>query len=360
MKTLLFPLAFVSALCLSKSHIYSQDIVWERSYGGKHAEYLMDVQPTADYGFILAGSSLSNKTGNKTDENRGDFDYWIWKMDESGELDWQKSFGGSGSDFLQSLKNTRDGGFILAGNSNSSNVTEKKGQNDKKEKSRGGDDFWIIKLDAKGNEEWQKTIGGWGQEKLKTICQTVDGGYIIGGSSSSHISGEKEENGFGNLDYWIVKLDKKGKIEWQKTFGGIYVDELRSLEQTKDLGYIVGGYSNSPKSGNKEKDNLGYGDYWVLKLDPKGEIEWQKVLGGDLDDQLSVVHQSYDGAYLLAGYSSSDATESRVIKGINGSDFWVVKLNEIGNVLWQEKYDIGDLDKLTSLVENKDHSLLLG
>lgn len=105
---------------------HSQDILWEKSYGGKHSEYLFDAQPTADYGFILAGSSLSNKTGNKTGENNGDLDYWVWKMDEKGELDWQKSFGGSGFDLLQSIKITRDGGFILGGTSSSNANFQKK------------------------------------------------------------------------------------------------------------------------------------------------------------------------------------------------------------------------------------------
>jgi hypothetical protein len=94
---------------------YSQDILWEKSYGGKHADYLFDAQPTADYGFILAGSSLSEKTGNKTEAGRGDLDYWVWKMDEKGDLDWQKSFGGSGMDMLHSIKLTNDGGFIFGG-----------------------------------------------------------------------------------------------------------------------------------------------------------------------------------------------------------------------------------------------------
>jgi hypothetical protein len=117
---------------------YSQDILWEKSYGGTHADYLFDAQPTADYGFILAGSSLSNKTGNKTDDNQGDLDYWIWKMDEKGDLDWQKSFGGSGFDLLQSIKNTRDGGFILAGTSSSRTGFQKK------EDCKGITDYWVI------------------------------------------------------------------------------------------------------------------------------------------------------------------------------------------------------------------------
>ena len=104
---------------LVQSKSYSQDILWEKSYGGKHAEYLFDVIPTPDYGFILAGSSLSKKTGNKTEDNRGDLDYWVWKMDEKGTPEWQKSFGGSGVDILYSVRITNDGGFILAGTSSS-------------------------------------------------------------------------------------------------------------------------------------------------------------------------------------------------------------------------------------------------
>lgn len=108
------------------SVLHAQDILWEKSYGGKQAEYLFDAQPTPDYGFILAGSSLSKKTGNKTDDGNGDLDYFLWKMDEKGELDWQKSFGGTGADLLQSVKLTPDGGFILAGTSDSQKGLHKK------------------------------------------------------------------------------------------------------------------------------------------------------------------------------------------------------------------------------------------
>ncbi len=182
-------------ILLISSFINAQDILWEKTYGGKHADYLMDAQATADYGYILAGSSLSVKSGNKTQDNHGDLDYWVWKMKENGDLDWQKNVGGSGSDFLQSIALTNDGGFILGGTSNSEIGF------DKTDASRGNDDFWIVKLDAKGNMEWQKTIGGSSQEKLQSIHQTRDGSYIIGGSSSSDISGEKTTDSFGSLDY---------------------------------------------------------------------------------------------------------------------------------------------------------------
>ncbi len=376
---------------------YAQDILWEKTLGGKHADYLMDVIATPDYGFILAGSTLSEKTGNKTQAGHGDLDYWIWKMKENGDLDWQKSFGGSGNDFLQSVRLTPDGGFVLAGVSASSSPSEEgesspspsKGgerNSDKKEACRGGDDFWIIKLDASGTEEWQKTIGGMSQEKLKSICPTKDGGYILGGSSSSpspskgggldpeelKLYGEKKSEAFGNMDYWLVKLDNKGKIVWQKTYGGIYEDELRSIEATNDGGYIVGGYSNSPSltlpkgKGTdaipKKDDNIGIGDFWVIKIDRDGNEQWQKTIGGNQDDQLYIVHQTLDGNYVVGGNSNSPLTPEggTGTKSIKGTDFWVLKLGQEGEILWQETYDIGQVDVLSSLVENKDATLLLG
>jgi len=352
---------------------YSQEILWEKSYGGTHADYLFDAQPTADYGFILAGSSLSNKTGNKTDDNQGDLDYWVWKMTEKGDLDWQKSFGGSGFDLLQSIKNTRDGGFILAGTSSSSTSFQKK------EDCKGITDFWIVKLDASGGEQWQRTIGGSGQDELLCAFQTKDGGYILGGSSSSNppvISIKpdaksitttkadlfnKSEKSRGNMDYWIVKLDKQGDIEWQKTYGGQYADVLRSMEQTTDNGYILAGYSNSPISGDKTVNNKGIGDFWIIKINDTGKIQWQNTYGAEGDDQPYVIHQTIDGGYIVGGNSNSKnalTTMGGIVS--NGTDYWVLKLDPDGEVLWSKTYDFGKVDIMTSLVENKDQTYLIG
>lgn len=348
----------------SITNLIAQDILWERSYGGKHAEFLYDAQPTPDYGFILAGSSISNKNGNKSEASKGNLDYWVWKMDEKGTAEWQKSYGGNGVDLLQSVRITNDGGFILAGTSNSSV------SGDKKEASKGQEDFWIIKLDANGQEIWQRTIGGSGQEKLLSITQTKDGGYILGGSSSSDKSEAdekgvvdkygKRENSRGNLDYWVVKLDSKGEIEWDKTIGGKYVDELKSIEQTKDGGFILGGYSNSPESGDKSQKSFGLGDYWIVKLDKEGAIEWQETMGGDKDDNLFALTQTNDGGFIAGGNSNSGTSNSKTKSNRNGTDFWVVKLNESGSILWQETYNYGKLDVLTSIVENPDGTFLIG
>jgi len=354
----------ILSLVFLPSLLFSQDILWERSYGGKHAEFLYDAIPTPDYGFLLAGSSISNKNGNKSEANKGDLDYWVWKMDEKGTAEWQKSFGGNGVDLLQSVRITTDGGFILAGTS-SSNLSA-----DKKEACKGQEDFWIIKLDAKGKELWQRTIGGSGQEKLLSIAQTKDGGFILGGTSSSNAS-EPDEKGIvdkygksedsrGSLDYWVVKLDTKGEIQWQKTLGGKYVDELKSIEQTLDEGYILGGYSNSPESGDKAQGNYGLGDYWIVKLDKEGNQLWQQTLGGDKDDNLFTLSQTKDGGFILGGNSNSGATNSKSKTNKNGTDFWVLKLDKIGTIEWQETYNYGKLDVLTSVVENQDGTYLIG
>jgi hypothetical protein len=361
-----FPANLAAGLCflLSAGALNAQDILWEKSYGGKHSDYLFDAQPTPDYGFILAGSSLSKNTGNKTDDNNGNLDYFIWKMDEKGDLDWQKGFGGSGADLLQSIKLTPDGGFILAGTSNSPKGLHKK------DDCKGLEDFWIIKLNAKGAEQWQRTIGGTGQELLQSIASTSDGGYIIGGTSGSSRSEKlkngkedafgKKEDSQGGLDYWIIKLDNEGQIEWQKTIGGQYHDELRSIIQTADGGYMLAGSSNSTVSGDKTEKRYGESDYWVVKTDKSGTIEWQKVYGGEGDEQLKTMIHTSDGNYILAGNSASETTGNKNASNKNGIDFWLLKIDSSGEILWQETYDVGKTDLLASLVENEDGSFLIG
>lgn len=345
----------LTPLFLSSTNLYSQNILWEKSYGGKHADYLFDVIPTPDYGFILAGSSLSKKTGNKSEDNRGDLDYWVWKMDEKGELDWQKSFGGSGQDMLQSVLLTGDGGFLLAGTSESEEGL------DKKDKARGETDFWIIKLNAKGGEEWQKTIGGLGQEELNCVVKTKDGGFLLGGSSSSGISGDKLQNGFGGMDYWVVKIDRKGAIVWQQAFGGRYNDELRSICISDDGGFLLGGNSNSTDTGTKTQKNLGESDYWIIKIDKDGNEQWQKTIGGKDDDRLQVVYKTTEGNYLLGGNSNSESGNDKRSSNQSGTDFWILKLDkETKEILWQETYNIAKTDILTSLIENDDKTILLG
>jgi len=181
---------------------YSQKVIWEKTIGGKYSEYLFDMTPTPDNGFILAGSSLSDKSGNKLKDGKGNLDYFIWKMDKNGEEEWQLSYGGSGADILKNIISTNDGGYLLGGYSNSNKT------GDKTDSLRGKNDIWIVKINAKAEIDWQKTIGGTGDDQLVQIKQLRDGGYLAVANSNSSISGEKSEKHLGGLDYWVLRLDK--------------------------------------------------------------------------------------------------------------------------------------------------------
>lgn len=340
--------------------LFSQDILWEKTIGGDKSDYLYDIKPTPDFGFILAGSSLSDKSGNKGDEKQGDLDYFLWKMDEHGKEEWQRSFGGSGSDHLYCVNLTREGGYILGGSSNS----PKSG--DKGDENFGFDDFWVIKLNPAGEEEWQFTLGGKGMDILLSIQQTSDKGYILGGTSDSSSVPSysldltpyaKSEASRGSMDFWVVKISEAGELEWQKTIGGKYYDVLRSIHQTQDNGYILGGYSNSMASGEKSEDNHA-GDYWIVKLNEEGIIEWDKTIGGDKDDELFTLFSTKNG-YLLGGSSNSGISKQKQVSNINGTDWWIVQIDEQGDIQWQKTYDISKNDLLVDITPSPDGNYLL-
>jgi len=341
----------------------AQDIFWENSYGGKQSEYLLDAIQTPDNGYLLAGSSISNKSGNITNNNKGNLDYWVWKMNPQGEIEWQKNFGGTEMDLLQAVQMTPDGGYILAGISNSEYGL------DKEDECKGDTDYWIIKINAVGALQWQRTIGGSGQEKINSITVTPDGGYVLAGSSSSNQVpvGEnnekdpfgKNENSRGNLDYWVVKLTQDGTLDWQKTIGGKYKDELKSIVALANDEYVLGGYSNSPVSGEKSDANIGIGDYWVVKINNIGEILWQKTIGGDKDDDLFTLSATQDGGFIVGGNSNSSSSNAKSKSNSKGTDYWIVKMDGEGSIDWQETYNFGQTDILSSIVENPDGSFLI-
>jgi hypothetical protein len=188
---------------------------------------------------------------------------------------WQRTVGGSNWDEPNFILSTEDDGFFMGGNSKS-NIS-----GEKTEDSRGGKDYWIVKFDSSGTLEWQKTIGGNQEEFLRDAKQTADGGYILAGFSNSDISGEKTENSQGNYDYWIVKIDTNGAIEWQNTIGGDAYDSVYNVEITADGGYLIAGISNSGISGDRTLLNQAVNPYttdtWVIKLDINGNIEWQRA-----------------------------------------------------------------------------------
>jgi hypothetical protein len=343
-----------TAIIFSLNSFSQPAIQWQNTIGGSASDELNTIQQTADGGYILGGNSQSNISGDKTENAIGVRDYWMVKTDATGNIQWQNTIGGSGNDYLYCIRQTNDGGYILGGFSDS-NIS-----GDKTENSNGARDYWIVKTDATGNIQWQNTIGGSNNDWLYSIEQTADNGYILGGYSTSNISGDKTENSNGQEDYWIVKTDASGNIQWQNTIGGAANDYLRSVQQTADGGYMVAGYSMSNISGDKTENSNGASDYWLVKTDTSGNIQWQNTIGGDQYDYLFSAQQTADGEYILGGYSGSGTSGDKSENSMGGVDYWPVKTDASGNVQWENTIGGGATDELNAIRQTTDGGYVLG
>ena len=315
-------------------------IYWQKSFGGTSFDDFRSIYQTNDGGFILAGNSESND-GDLV-SNYGETDYWVVKLDDLGNIEWQKNYGGSDYDAVQSISPTSDNGYFITGYSFSDDgdISGHHGTTDYA-------DFWILKTDTAGNIQWKKILGGTNSDFPYSSQQTNDGGYILTGNSYSNdgdITGS-----YGDSDYWVVKLDNTGSIVWQKSFGGSDDDQASSINQTADGGYLIRGETESI-DGDITQNN-GLYDYWLVKIDSQGEMEWQKTYGGTGDETTRSVQQTIDGGYILVGYSNSNDGD---ITDHNGSpdstDFWVTKLNGLGEIQWKKSLG-GTSTDLTSYVQ---------
>lgn len=333
---------------------YSQKVVWEKTIGGAHSEYLFDMVPTLDYGFLLAGSSLSDKSGLKAQKNHGNLDYFLWKMDKNGEEEWQLSFGGEGQDLLKSIYPTTDMGYILGGYSDSGKSDSKFSEN------KGKNDIWIVKINARGDQEWQQSYGGDGDDRLVQIKQVKGGGYLIAATTNSGANDQKAEEKQGGLDYWVIKTDKQGKVEWEKTYGGIYNDEPRTIIE-RENGFIIGGISNSPSSGNKLKDGFGGYDIWILELDKKGNSLKEYVFGGSSDEDLNdILLTEQEEGFIITGNTYSESSNGNLgVKSEKASDFIVIKTDNAFEPKNQYSYDLKGSEYLTSTSLTNNKELLL-
>ncbi len=354
MKTKVFLLALLLTAILNVT-VYAQPAVTQQhAYGGLGGSYTADMKITADGGLIIGGSSFSKKGYDKTKDSYGDYgDFWVVKTDAAGRVLWDKTLGGIDDEVLTSVNQTRDHGYLIGGTSVSGISFDKTGA------SRGGIDYWVVKLDSNGNKLWDKTLGGSGDDYPHSIDTTSDGGFIIGGASNSPISGEKTSGVFGTSDFWIVKLDSSGNIQWDKTIGGNGDDQLYSLKQTRDGGYILGGNSTSGISGNKTEKVRGPIDFWIVKTDATGNVVWDKTLGGNGGENLRSIIQTADGGYLAGGISDSNLSGDKTKRSRGGTDYWIVKLDAAANVLWDNTFGGFKADELSAVQQTKDSGYIL-
>jgi len=301
----------------------------------------LSIQLTIDGGYIIAGSSGS-KNGDVT-ANHGNNDVWVTKLSATNAIEWQKSYGGTDDDWAESIKQTTDGGYIITGFSASNNgdVTV----------NHGSGDFWTIKINSFGFIQWQKSFGGSFNERAYSVKETTDAGYIIAGLSGS-IDGDLTGNPgtAGDYNVWVIKLDVTGTILWKKLLGGTKSEYAYSINQTTDGGYVLCGESSS--NDGDISANKGNRDFLIVKLNPTGDTEWLKTYGGANDDYAINISQTTDGGYIVAGSSSSgdgDITHNNAGEGI-----WILKLNPTGDLQWQKSLGGSSTDEGTDIKQTID------
>lgn len=253
----------------------------QKTYGGDYADVLRSMEQTADNGYILAGYSTSPESGDKTTPNRGIGDYWVIKISDTGEIQWQNSYGAEGDDQPYVIHQTAEGGYIAAGSSNSRNALTSVGAIVGK-----GTDYWVLKLDEKGSVLWNRTYDFGKIDILSSPIENHDGTYLIGGYAQGENSrpakgltgraeGLIQKDKEGINDYIALKIDDKGEETWRKTVGSAGEDILKKTIETRDGGYLMAGTSNSKASRDKN-GSIGSSDFWVVKLKDKTK-ELEKV-----------------------------------------------------------------------------------
>jgi hypothetical protein len=324
-------------------------IDWKKTYGGSNYDFGRNILQTTDGGYITVIYSFSNDFD--ISGNHGGSDIVVVKFSVLGDIEWQHSYGGSNSETASSIQKTTDGGYIIVGTT-SSNNGDVSG-------NHGFDDVWVIKIANTGTLEWQKCLGGSNGESGQAIEQTLDGGYIVGGTTASNngnVSGNHYLTGSsGSNDYWVVKLTNSGSFVWQKCLGSYSSDYLYSIKQTIDGGYIVNG--NIQANDGDVTGHHGDFDYWVVKLNTSGVIEWQKALGGTNWDTGLKIIQNSDGDYIAVGFSSSNNGDVSGSHG--GGDGWVVKLGATGTILWQKALGGSGADFIHSVYQTNEGGYIL-
>ncbi|MEO0215816.1 MAG: hypothetical protein ABIL14_02230 [candidate division WOR-3 bacterium] len=273
-------------------------LLWSKSIGGAGADYSYSIQFGVDNGYIIVGAT--NSTG------AGGFDVYLIKVDTTGNLLWEKTFGGNGDDYGYAIKSYQ-GNYIIVGNTNSFGA--------------GNSDVYLLKTDAQGNLLWQKTFGGSANDYGNDLAITTDG-FIITGSTGSY--------GAGSGDVWLIKTDFNGDTLWTRTYGGGGLDGGNSVQVCNDNGFIIAGYTYSAGSS---------GDVYLIKTNASGDTLWTRTYGTSLSDCGNMVKQTTDNGYIIVG---------------GNGNIYLIETDNSGNLIWEKTYGSTYTDNGYSVEESPD------
>jgi hypothetical protein len=303
-------------------------IQWQKCLGGSSNEYAEGVSQTSDSGFVVCGATESND-GDVTG-NHGGQDVWIVKLDNIGNIQWKKCYGGSLDDGPNFIEEVNNDGYIVVGFacSNDGNVI---GHHDT---IMPVQDVWVLKLNGIGNIDWEKCYGGTKFDFGIAVHRTLDGGYIIGSITAS-INGDVTGN-HGLFDSWLTKVDAYGTLQWEKCYGGSGAEYgIQNVLQQNDSGYVM--LSSTTSNDGDVSGNHGSDDFWLLKVNSTGVLLWQKCLGGPNGEVSNDIENTNDGGFIICGSTSSDTGDVTGLHGMNPStDYWVIKSDSLGNLEWQK------------------------
>jgi predicted secreted protein len=287
----------------------SSSATWEKLYGGELDDEATAIVQAADGGYVIAGTTNSFGSGGA--------DFWLIKIDAEGNMEWNQTYGGPESDVAYTMVQTSDGGYALAGETCSFGA--------------GDSDFWLVKVDSSGNMQWNKTYGEPTADGANSIIQTSDGGYALAGYSTDSNSSK---------DLWFVKTDSSGNMRWNRTYGGSRLDEANSIIQTIDGGYALAGTTNS-----LSEETYVPHDCWLVKTDSEGNMEWNKTYDGD---------GGWDGANSLVQTSDSGYTLAGSTGGFIGQNVWIIKTDSDGNRTWDVIWSTREPAQTSSLIQTGD------
>lgn len=328
------------------------ELEWQKTYGGSGDDRGQAIIQTSDGGYAITGYAQSDD--GDASNNEGFHDNWILKLDATGNILWQKSFGYAGHDHSYDLVETADNGLFFSGfldvtSSNGEGATDKNSSLF----AHGVGEFWGTKIDNEGVLQWRKYFGGTNNDRAYGVVKADDGGYVMAGFTESDdfdISSSK-----GSYDFWVVKVNKLGDLEWEQSFGGTGIDQAQDIANTTDGGYAIVGHTFS--TDIQVTENYGESDIWLVKINRMGRLDWQRNFGGSEFDAAHSVKPTLDGGFLLAGNSKSSDADLTANNGEN--DMWLLKTNETGELLWQISIGGSDLDFAYDAIETSTGDIIV-
>lgn len=325
------------------------DIIWSKTYGGSNDENAARITKTNDGGYLLSGYTSSND--GDVSGNNGFQDYWILKIDASGNKLWDKNFGFSGSDQAFKAFQTSDGGYFITGFFDVS-ASGGDGNDIQRGVLHGVGEFWGIKLKADGTKEWRRYFGGSNNDRSYDALETADGGFLMTGTSESNDYDKTDPK--GTYDYWAVRLTAAGDLVWTKSFGGSEIDNSYASILTADGNYIMVGDSRS--ADQDVTSPRGNADAWLVKFDDNANMIWQKSFGGSQFDTAHSIVQRNNGDYILSGHSRS--ADGDLLKNNGSNDAWIFGIDASGTMKFQVNIGGSELDFASDAIETSDNKII--